>query len=189
MAAANRAARLLLADKASFRRDAEFGRNRGKADIDQAETATINADLFAFLKRVTCARRANQLNYLFRCALRSPACRLANRMRANLNLLKQFNLICPVQSYLKKFSASPLTQIKSISSAVPPHTEGRFAIVTDVGCGMRWTQAALLTRAPACGRRSRVVLTPRRWRQVCGRYSAGDGGKQARSPGRARYKP
>ena len=31
---------------------------------------------------------------------------------------------------------------------------------------MRWTRAALKTRAPVCGRRSRVVLTPRRWRQV-----------------------
>jgi hypothetical protein len=31
---------------------------------------------------------------------------------------------------------------------------------------MRWTQAALKTRALTCGRRSRVVLTPRRWRQV-----------------------
>jgi hypothetical protein len=50
-----------------------------------------------------------------------------------------------------------------------------------------------------CGRRSRVVLTPRRWRQVCGGFidrtgsdktiSASDGGKQARSPGRARRKP
>src|SRR5882757_7931490 len=48
-------------------------------------------------------------------------------------------------------------------------------------------------------RRSRVVLTPRRWRQVCGvasaqpgldkTYSLSDGGKQARSPGRARRKP
>ena len=33
---------------------------------------------------------------------------------------------------------------------------------------MRWTRAALLTRALPCGRRSRVVLTPRRWRQVGG---------------------
>src|ERR1700722_8403031 len=31
---------------------------------------------------------------------------------------------------------------------------------------MRWTRVALLTRALSCGRRSRVVLTPRRWRQV-----------------------
>jgi hypothetical protein len=35
---------------------------------------------------------------------------------------------------------------------------------------------------------SRVVLTPRRWRQVGGRNSVGDGGKKARSP-RARRKP
>ena len=55
--------------------------------------------------------------------------------------------------------------------------------------GMRWTRAALLTRARACGRRSRVVLTPRRWRQVCGFKNAGDGGNKARSPGRARRKP
>jgi hypothetical protein len=31
--------------------------------------------------------------------------------------------------------------------AVPPPLEGRFAIVTDVGGGMRWTLMALLTRA------------------------------------------
>jgi hypothetical protein len=55
--------------------------------------------------------------------------------------------------------------------------------------GMRWTQLVLKTRALACGRRSRVVLTPRRRRQVCGSNSAGDGDKKARSPGRARSKP
>ena len=48
-------------------------------------------------------------------------------------------------------------------------------------------------------RRSRVVLTPRRWRQVRGvksaqpgldkTYPLSDGGKRARSPGRARRKP
>src|SRR5258708_38953240 len=54
---------------------------------------------------------------------------------------------------------------------------------------MRWTQAALKTTAPSYGRRSRVVLTPRRRRQVGGSNSAGDGDKQARSPGRARNKP
>src|SRR6266702_3428313 len=50
-----------------------------------------------------------------------------------------------------------------------------------------------------CVRRSRVVLTPRRWRQICGvksaqpgldkTYPLSDGGKRARSPGRARRKP
>jgi hypothetical protein len=56
-----------------------------------------------------------------------------------------------------------------------------------------------LTRDVGRGRQNRVVLTPRRWRQVCGVasaqpgldkiISAGDGGKRARSPGRARHKP
>ena len=40
-----------------------------------------------------------------------------------------------------------------------------------------------------CVRRSRVVLTPRRWRQVGGIISADDGDNKARSPGRARRKP
>ncbi len=30
----------------------------------------------------------------------------------------------------------------------PASQEGRFAVVTDVGCGMRWTRMVLLTRAP-----------------------------------------
>src|SRR6202048_3252256 len=56
-----------------------------------------------------------------------------------------------------------------------------------------------LTRDAARGRRSRVVLTPRRRRQVCGGMStqpgadslqsANDGDNKARSPGRARRKP
>jgi hypothetical protein len=32
-------------------------------------------------------------------------------------------------------------------SRYPAPQEGRFAIVTDVGCGMRWTRMVLLTRA------------------------------------------
>jgi hypothetical protein len=56
------------------------------------------------------------------------------------------------------------------------------------GRGMRWTLMAQDDRR-CCGRRSRVVLTPRRWSQAGGVISAGDGGKRARSPGRARRKP
>jgi hypothetical protein len=41
-----------------------------------------------------------------------------------------------------------------------------------------------------CGRRSRVVLTPRRWRSSSAQETVpDDGDKQARSPGRARRKP
>ena len=39
----------------------------------------------------------------------------------------------PVQSPSQKYFHSLLTQITCISLAVPSHTEGRFAIVTDAG--------------------------------------------------------
>jgi hypothetical protein len=75
-----------------------------------------------------------------------------------------------VQPHFQKYSCSRPTQITSTTPAVPAPSEGRFAIVTDVGRGMRWTLAVLLTRALTCGRRSRVVLMPRRRRQVCGMH-------------------
>jgi hypothetical protein len=90
----------------------------------------------------------------------------ANGVRQNSNLSFHLNSIPPVQSFSKKFSVSRLTQITSIFPPSRPHLEGRIAIVTDVGYGMRWTQTTRLTSALPRGRRSRVVLTPRRWRQV-----------------------
>jgi hypothetical protein len=56
--------------------------------------------------------------------------------------------------------------------------------------GMRWTRQCA-RRACQCVRRSRVVLTPRRWRKVLERLTllGSDGDKKARSPGRARRKP
>jgi hypothetical protein len=110
-------------------------------------------------------------------------------LRAQPNFLNQIKLMLPVQSLLAKinpFRPDP-NQIYNPRRSGP--LEGRIAIVTDVGRGMRWTRVVLLTRAPTRGRRSRVVLTPRRRRQVDGGNSVGDGDKQARSPGRARRKP
>src|SRR3984885_11764842 len=46
-----------------------------------------------------------------------------------------------------------------------PH-KGAFRDRHERRVGMRWTRVALLTRAHSCGRRSRVVPTPRRWLQV-----------------------
>jgi hypothetical protein len=71
----------------------------------------------------------------------------------------------------------------------PAPTEGRFAIVT-----IRRAQDAMDAAAPGdfspdenvrSGRRNRVVLTPRPWRQAGAKYRAGDGGNKRRSPGRA----
>ena len=77
--------------------------------------------------------------------------------RAGAILSKQFKLFLPVQSCRQKDICSHLTQITRISLAVPSHTEGRFAIVTDVGA---WdavdarsalTKALILRTAKPCG--------------------------------------
>jgi hypothetical protein len=64
---------------------------------------------------------------------------------------------------------------------------GRWAgDAMDAACQAR---SSARTNDVARGRRSRVVLTPRRWRQVGEKNFTDDGGNQARSPGRARNKP
>ena len=88
-----------------------------------------------------------------------------------------------VQPPLQKYFASPVGQNISTNSRHPTPQEGRIMIVTDAG-GMRWTRQRFARDGIAgrverlvsdqqraderccCVRRSRVVLTPRRWRQV-----------------------
>jgi len=53
-----------------------------------------------------------------------------------------------------------------------------LAIVTNVGTGCGGRGGAFDEQRQS-GRRSRVVLTPRRWRQVCSQDAASDGGKKA----------
>jgi hypothetical protein len=100
-------------------------------------------------------------------------------------------VICPSCQSAAATFACDVGQITSILSPIPRPQEGRIAIVTDVGCGMRWTLAAHQTNAQRGGRRSRVVLMPRRRHQVLKKLTLlrDDGDKKARSPGRARSKP
>jgi hypothetical protein len=56
-------------------------------------------------------------------------------MTTGPNFLNTFKVIWLVQFSLRKYSASPPPQIKSISFAIPSHSEGRFANVTDAGRG------------------------------------------------------
>jgi hypothetical protein len=51
-----------------------------------------------------------------------------------------------VQPSPKKDFASPLGKISSMSAPVPHPQEGRFAIVTNVGGGMRWTHLRARTK-------------------------------------------
>src|SRR5579872_1043093 len=75
-----------------------------------------------------------------------------------------------------------------LSRIVPPRQEGRLAIVTNAGRDAVDVLAPL-TNGARGGRRSRVVLTPRRWRQVCGDIPQAMVAKKPGSPGRARRKP
>jgi hypothetical protein len=68
----------------------------------------------------------------------------------------------PVQPLPQKYSDFPKTRITLYPPRPAPH-EGRSRSSRTWG-GMRWTRMAPLTNGAGCGRRSRVVLTPRRWR-------------------------
>jgi hypothetical protein len=71
----------------------------------------------------------------------------------------------PPHEAAKKFPLYVRVETPLEPRAVPPQSEGRIAIVTNVERGMRWTQGRVDERGPG-GRRSRVVLIPRRWNQV-----------------------
>jgi hypothetical protein len=98
----------------------------------------------------------------------------------------QCDLPSPVP-FVKIFRFTPDPNQFTDSRRLVP-LEGRIAIVTNAGRDAVDADGAQ-DEGVNCGRRSRVVLTPRRRRQVCGGNSAGDGDKKARSPGRARNKP
>ena len=109
-----------------------------------------------------------------------------NDDRGKILLRDQLDFICPALS--AKIFRFLLCPNQFHNSRRPAPHEGRSRSSRTWG-GMRWTRAAPLTNGARCGRRSRVVLTPRRWRQVGGSHSADDGDKKARSPGRSRNKP
>jgi hypothetical protein len=85
--------------------------------------------------------------------------------------LNRINLMLPVQSPSKKYSRSLLTQITSTSLSIPAHTEGRFAIVTDVGLGCdgrgyATDERVILRTAKSCGPDASMVGVKCR-RSIC----------------------
>jgi hypothetical protein len=77
------------------------------------------------------------------CIARNDGGDSVEPLRLTANLSNPIKLMLPVQSVTKKYFASRFAQITSISPAVLLPLEGRFAIVTDVGSGMRWTRLHL----------------------------------------------
>jgi hypothetical protein len=89
-------------------------------------------------------------------------------LRQNANFSWQIKMICPVQSYFQKYFLSRLTQITSeLTPSRPTKGAYRDRHGRGMGCGGRWCAA---DEQHWRGRRSRVVLTPRRWRQVGGKF-------------------
>jgi len=72
-----------------------------------------------------------------------------NRVRQKANFASRFNAILPVQSCREKYSDFVFSEIGVTCSRPALDQEGRFAIVTNVERGMRWTHMA--ERNP-CGR-------------------------------------
>src|SRR5215218_11183827 len=93
--------------------------------------------------------------------------RLRQTRRAELRFLEADQSDLPVQSHFEKYFGFLATQITTVVRTVSSHQRGVSRSSRTRG-GMRWTPMVLLTNSAGRGRRSRVVLTPRRWRQVCG---------------------
>ena len=98
-------------------------------------------------------------------------------VRAKTNFVSRFKLIRVVSWPRANISLSEKQKL-CILPAVPFPQEGRFAVVTDVGSGMRWTQRRRKTGGARSGRRRRVVLMPRRWHQGRGMIPRTTGAKE-----------
>jgi hypothetical protein len=83
-------------------------------------------------------RRATQFNFA-RCRNARTPLGAKNRVRVKSNFVSRFNLI-PIVSWPRANISLSENQKLCILPAVPFPQEGRFAVVTDVGSGMRWTQ-------------------------------------------------
>jgi hypothetical protein len=150
----------------------------------------------------------------------------ARLLKASTTRLVQ--VICPSGGFLTGLSSLISDFQKNISVPTPPKSPLELFVShprrgayhdrheRGVGCGGRGSVLRAMgsqggffefvidqqhaDERRCCGRQNRVVLTPRRWRQVLRKasrpyrartshISADDGGKRARSPGRARHKP
>jgi hypothetical protein len=122
----------------------------------------------------------------FTVRMLSPNCAALHRgykigVRQKSNLLNGFKVIWVVQSHLQKYSDFPKPQITAIfRPSCPKGGAARDRHGRGTGCGGR---GGALDELRLSGRRSRVVLMPRRWHQVLREDAQGDGGKKARLTG------
>src|SRR5581483_9353305 len=129
---------------------------------------------------------------------RSPICRTTPRGGAGSqgagvafhptgNTPKSRRLFCPTsQARPAKRFIFPQDRNYDLKKPSRLATEGRSANRHDTLGGMRWTLPAREMMRAGCGRSSRVVLSPRRWGQVCRDDRQATVAKKPETPGRAR---
>jgi hypothetical protein len=89
----------------------------------------------------------------------------------------------------EKYFAFSEEQINHMVSSIPHPPRGALRDRHECWARDAMDAAALPDEARLRGRQRRVVLISRRWDQALRHVPQGDGGYQARTPGRARYKP
>jgi hypothetical protein len=112
----------------------------------------------------------------------------ANRMRRKIIFALPFNGI-GVSALPSPKIVLPFFRKSCFSTRVPFLPGGALRDRHECWARDAMDAAALPDEARLRGRQRRVVLIPRRWDQALRHVSQGDGGYQARTPGRARYKP
>jgi len=121
---------------------------------------------------------------------------VSTALRPTANLSNWINAIWVVQSPSQKYSLFTRDPNHLHIPRRPGPREGRFAIVTNVGHGMRWTRTrrsanilrgrtALTRTAKSYGPDASTLASSSREAKLLG----DDGDKKARSPGRVRRKP
>ncbi len=97
----------------------------------------------------------------------------------------------PVVPMCRTLSGCAVGQIKSIVLPIPPRREGRIAIVTKREAGLRWTRMCRETNGTFADGEVVWSRCPDAGAKFAGDVShhADDGGKNARSPRRARRNP
>jgi hypothetical protein len=152
---------------ASFHFAAEFGRYRSIADIDKDAPPGLGLSV-----------RGLMLSGLRPCG-RKSACAICPTGKSLTSLSSPVRKNIPLHRGPKSLLKLPTSRPTQRGVSRSSRTLERDAVDAD----------GAKDEGAGCGRRSRVVLMPRRWHQVGESLFANDGGKKARSPGRARSKP
>jgi hypothetical protein len=111
-------------------------------------------------------RRANQLDQFFPIR-RLCAVQNAPESDAPKNSFREaIQFVRVLRLFSRKYFTSVFRKYVIVFARPAPDPEGRFAIVTNVGRGTRWTLAARETKRVEADEQRRVVLIPRCWDQV-----------------------